>query len=373
MLFTDKITLDGTRRTGDGYLAGNARVARTGIQVYLGREVGKPEMDQVRVFRPEAEVFATDALRSFAHRPVTNDHPTEAVSARNWKQHSVGMTGDEIARDGTFVRVPMVVMDQAAIDAVEAGKRELSMGYSCDLDFTPGTTPDGDAYDAIQKNIRGNHLAIVAAGRAGPQCRIGDSWAVISTEQKDAHMTLKTVTVDGIPVEVTDQGATVITTLLGRIADAAKAKDTLVTDHATALAAKDAALAKKDAEIDALKAKVLDDAAIDARVQARGDLIAKAKAIVPGVVTDGKSDAEIRHAVVAAKIGDAAVKDKSAAYIDARFDVLVEDVKSADPVRGAIAGGLHAIDAQSTTGQAHSAMVTHLADAWKAPQIKGAA
>jgi hypothetical protein len=193
MLFTDKITLDGSRRTGDGYLAANARVARTGIQSYLGREVGKPDMASVKVYRPESEVFSTDALRSFAHRPVTNDHPPEAVSARNWKTHSVGMTGDEIARDGTFVRVPMVVMDQAAIDDVEAGKVELSMGYACDLDWTAGTTPEGEAYDAIQTNIRGNHLAIVAAGRAGPQCRIGDSWAAITTEQKDAPMSLKTV------------------------------------------------------------------------------------------------------------------------------------------------------------------------------------
>lgn len=370
MLFTDKITLDGTRRTGDGYLAANARVARTGIQIYAGREVGKPTMDMVRVYRPEAEVFATDALRSFAHRPVTNDHPPEAVGARNWKQHSVGMTGDEIARDGTFVRVPMVVMDQAAIDDVEAGKRELSMGYSCQLDWTAGTTPEGEAYDAIQTNIRGNHLAIVAAGRAGPQCRIGDSWAAITTEQKDAPMSLKTVTVDGIPVEVTDQGATVITTLLGRIADSNTAKDKLVTDHATALAAKDAELAKKDAEIDALKGKVLDDAALDARVRARGDLVAKAKAIAPGVVTDGKSDAEIRHAVVAAKVGDAAVAGKPAAYIDARFDILVEDVGSVDPVRNAISGGLATTD-QKPANTAHAAMVASLQDAWKTP-MKGA-
>ena len=183
-------------------------------------------------------------------------------------------------------------------------------------------------------------------------------------------MSLKMVTVDGIPVEVTDQGATVITTLLGRIADGNTAKDKLVTNHATALAAKDAELAKKDAEIDALKGKVLDDAALDARVRARGDLVAKAKAIAPGVVTDGKSDAEIRHAVVAAKVGDAAVAGKPAAYIDARFDILVEDVGSVDPVRNAISGGLATTD-QKPANTAHAAMVASLQDAWKTP-MKGA-
>lgn len=371
MLFTDKITLDGSRRTGDGYLAANARVARTGIQTYLGREVGKPDMATVKVFRPESEVFHTDALRSFAHRPVTNDHPPEAVSARNWKTHSVGMTGDEIARDGTFVRVPMVVMDQAAIDDVEAGKVELSMGYACDLDWTAGTTPEGEAYDARQTNIRGNHLAIVAAGRAGPQCRIGDSWAAIPPV-KDPHMTLKTVTVDGIPIEVTDQGATVITTLLGRISDAKTANDTLVRDHAAAIAAKDGELAKKDAEIDALKGKIVDGAALDALVQARGDLIAKAKAIAPDVVTDGKTDADIRRAVVVAKRGEGAIKDKSAAYVDAAFDILIDEFKPVDGLTRSISAGPRTTVDHQPVATAHAAMVTGLQDAWKTP-VKGAA
>ncbi|HEV7258945.1 MAG TPA: DUF2213 domain-containing protein [Bosea sp. (in: a-proteobacteria)] len=371
MLFTDKIALSGTRRTGDGYLVADARVARTGIQIYLGREVGRPDMEQVRVYRAPEQVFADEAMASFAHRPVTNDHPSEAVNAKNWKRYSVGQTGDEVKQDGKFLRIPMVVMDQAAIDDIEAGKSELSNGYGCDLDWTPGTTPEGEAYDAMQIRIRGNHVAIVKAGRAGPECRIGDSWAAITTEQKDAPMSLKTVTVDGIPVEVTDQGATVINTLLGRIADAGKAKDTLVADHEKALATKDADLAKKDAEIDALKAKVLDDAALDARVQARGDLVAKAKAIAPEVATDGKSDADIRRAVVTAKLGDAAVKDKPTAYIDARFDILAEDVKPSDPVRGVIKDG-PAPTAKTSVTDAHTAMVTGLQDAWKTP-TKGAA
>lgn len=184
-------------------------------------------------------------------------------------------------------------------------------------------------------------------------------------------MSLKTVTVDGIPVEVTDQGATVITTLLGRIADAKSAATQLTTDHATALATKDAELAKKDAEIDALKAKVLDDAAIDARVQARGDLVAKAKAIAADVATDGKTDADIRRAVVVAKLGDAAVKDKPAAYIDARFDILVEDAKGADPLRGTIKDGVKP-NTPATVHDAHNSYVTGLQDAWKTSQ-KGAA
>lgn len=187
-------------------------------------------------------------------------------------------------------------------------------------------------------------------------------------------MTLKTVTVDGIPIEVTDQGATVITTLLGRIADSKTANDKLVSDHAAAiaakdkdLAAKDGDLAKKDAEIDALKGKIVDGAALDALVQGRGDLVAKAKAIAPGVATDGKSDADIRKAVVAAKLGDEAVKDKAAAYIDARFDILAEDVKPADPdpVRRLSIDGLKQVgDARQQADAAWEKSVTNM-NAWR--------
>ena len=44
MNFTDIVTVAGTRRTGDGYLVADARIARTGIQTYSGVEIGRPEM-----------------------------------------------------------------------------------------------------------------------------------------------------------------------------------------------------------------------------------------------------------------------------------------------------------------------------------------
>lgn len=172
MKFTDTVVFDGSRRTEDGFLAGNVRVARTGIQVYRGWEVGRPDMQEVRVYRPEREVFHKDAMHSFSHRPVTLDHPDEMVTAKNWKQYAIGQTGDEVLRDGEFLRVPMVLMDAAAISAVEGGKRQLSMGYTCDLKWQDGVTPQGEKYDAVQTAIRGNHLAVVGAARGGAQLRI---------------------------------------------------------------------------------------------------------------------------------------------------------------------------------------------------------
>jgi hypothetical protein len=102
MKFTDAATVAGTRRTGDGYLVADARIARTGIQAYLGSEVGKPDMSMVKVYRPGAEVFAEDTLKSAAHRPVTNNHPLEMVTSDNWKKYAVGQTGDEIGESASI-------------------------------------------------------------------------------------------------------------------------------------------------------------------------------------------------------------------------------------------------------------------------------
>ncbi|WP_270374972.1 DUF2213 domain-containing protein [Marinicauda sp. Alg238-R41] len=335
MQLFDTLTLDGVRKTADGYLAAEVRAARAGIQTYLGAEVdpsGKrfaPD-SQVRVYRPESEVFNKDSLHSFAHRPVTLDHPPEAVTADNWRRYAVGQTGDEVVRDGEFVRVPMVLMDAAAIKAVEAGSRQLSMGYSTELKFEDGLTPQGEAYDAVQTALSMNHLAVVRRARGGPDLKIGDVEG-----EPDMPDNLKTVAVDGLSVSTTDQGAQAIAKLQAD-RDAARTEATEAKDeHAKALAAKDADLAKKDAEIDDLKAKVLDAAAMDAAVQKRADLIDRARKVAPKVETKGLTDAEIRKAVVTAVRGADAVKDKSDAYIDAAFDLLA-DAKPKNPLTSAI-------------------------------------
>src|SRR5579859_704988 len=171
----DTFVIDGVRRTDDGYLAAFAKVARTGIQTYRGSELGRPDLATVRVYRPPAEVFHADAMKSFAHRPVTLTHPKTMVNSKNWKRYAKGQTVGEVVRDGEYVRVPMVMMDAGLIDAYERnGIRELSMGYTCDLKWEPGTTPRGEVYDAIQTAIRGNHLAVVPTARGGDQLRIGD-------------------------------------------------------------------------------------------------------------------------------------------------------------------------------------------------------
>lgn len=391
MKITDSVALlDGARVTDAGYLEANARTARTGVQVYWGTEVGRPDLQVVNVYRDAAEVFSRRSLETFSKLPITVDHPAVMVDASNWREHSVGVTGDEVLRDGEFLRIGLKVTDAAAVQAVRDGKRELSVGYECVLVFEDGIAPDGTPYQARQTQITANHIAIVATGRAGPEVRIGDaaaSWGVTpigdarrETTKETRSMTTRTIMVDGLSVEMTDKDAQIVQRAIDglqkRVADAEAAQAKALADkdaaQSKALAAKDAtiaekdkALAAKDAEIDDLKGKALDAAALDKRVAQRADLIAKAKSVAPKVVTDGLDDAAIRKAAVAAVLGDAAIADKAEAYVDARFDILVEDAAKADPVRAAAlaAGGATAIT--DTRDSAHAAMVARMTGAYK--------
>ncbi|HEV2570299.1 MAG TPA: DUF2213 domain-containing protein [Beijerinckiaceae bacterium] len=357
MHLTDRVPLDDVRETADGYLVGDARIARAGIQVYAGHEVGRPALERVRVWRPEDEVFSAAAMASFAHRPVTDDHPVEPVSASNWKRHAVGMTGDQVARDGGFIRVPMILMDQGAIAAVRGGKRELSCGYSCDLRFEAGATPQGEVYDAIQSNIRGNHLAIVAAGRAGAICRFGDRDA-----RQEDQMKLQKVVLDGIVFDLPEVAAVAVTALQEELMEARSALGLQRRAH-------DKVLAARDAELEKLRNVEFDPLRMDELVAERAELIHRAKSIVTDLDVRGLDAPGIRRAVVAHVLGDGALVDRSDDYIEARFDLISE--RTGDPVRPVISNGIQGD--VSTVGKAHRGMVDFVQSAWKAPSQKGAA
>lgn len=362
MEITDCMTLDasGLAFTRDGFLTGDAKVSRAGnVQHYLGRELGLSGKSADRVFgvyRDPETVFEEDSMRSLVGRPVTRGHPPHGVTADNWKELTVGQVGGRVVRDGEHVVAPMAIMDAAAAKEVHDGARSLSAGYSVEIVRDEGIAPDGTEYQYRQASpLRFNHVAYLPDNnpRAG-NTRLGDAhWGTPIADEKrigDGRTQMRkdradipspkekpkmsdntrTILVDGLSVTCTDSGAQAIAKLQGQLKDADTANQRLVTDHAVAIADKDAAIAKLEAERDALQGKVLTDAALDARVQARADLLATAKAI-HDVDYTGKSDAEVRKTVVVAKLGDAAVAGKSEAYLDARFDILVEDAKK-DPV-----------------------------------------
>ena len=248
------------------------------------------------------------------------------------------------------------------------------MGYTMDLDHTPGVTPGGDAYDAVMTNLKMNHLAIVKAGRAGKECRVGDDaskWGVAPIIAKDKEpnpMATRQVIVDGMSVETTDQGAIALEKVIKDRAEAQTAHDAAVAAHDAAMAAKDAELAAKDAEIKKLTDAKLDDAAIDARVATRAKLIGDAAKIAADVKIDGLNDADARRAALVSVRGADAMTGKSDAYVEAAFDIAVEAADEA-PTHAATPNARQAImsrDAKGTNdASGYGAREKMLADAWK--------
>jgi hypothetical protein len=361
-IFTDSLIMDAKPRvTVDGYMVAMPKAARIGMQDYTGAELGRPDLKVVRVYRPEEEVFNKDSLGSFAHKPITIEHPPVLVDAGNWKKYASGQIGDEIARDGDFIRVPMMIADQKAIDAINAGKVELSMGYTCDIDFVDGTAPDGTAYNAVQRNIRGNHLAIVDSARGGSQLR------VIDYKPQETETMTHQVIVDGVSLQVAD--ATTAQLIAKALKDA-KAEVEKATTDKDALDKKisdmemesselkkqrDAEKTTNDSIIADLKTKLADaqsPAAIDSAVKARALVIDSAKKVLAAVVVDGKSDEEIKRQVVDAKLGDAA-KGWDAGKIDASFTALCAAGVAVDPYRKAVAdsSGVNLNDADAAYKQ----------------------
>jgi len=259
MFLYDRLNITTTEReyTDEGFLKVPARISRTGIQIYRAAEMGitdKEPNEPIKVFRPEEEVFSNSSLSSFANKPVTDNHPPELINAKNSKKFSVGHAGPEVIKDGDFAITTLYVTDADAIAKIESGKVELSNGYVADIDWTPGVTPDGETYDAIQRNIKGNHIAIVERGRAGPQCRVADNLPTDGDK-----VTMAKITIDGVDFEVTDQAAQAVGKLQVRLSDAEK--ETSEEEKKRKIKEDEMEEAKKEAKKseDSLQAK-LDDA-----------------------------------------------------------------------------------------------------------------
>lgn len=353
MKITDTFTIDAQpKRTTEGFLVANVRAVRTGIQQYMGAEIGRPDLGIVNVYRPPTEVFNRDSVNSFAGVTLTNNHPDEQVTADNWKDYAVGdvIAGGDALRDGEFMRLQIMVRDAATIKDVESGKNQLSAGYDAELEWIDGVTPDGLTYQAIQKNIRANHLSIVGAARGGNKLKIGDTKA----------MTTKNIFVDGLMVEVTDAAEAAINKLT-------RDRDTAVT----ALATKDTAIADLAKQVETLtgekavleqtvKDAQLTPEALNAAVAARTAVVDAAKKIVPTFDAGNKTDSEIKREVVKSRIGDRAVAMKDG-EIDGAFAMLTAGDTGNTTVRDSLgtldSNVVNIGDAQKRMEDAHAKMV----------------
>ena len=160
----DSIPLSDTYWTEEGYLIDKPIVTSVGIFEYRN-----PDGSTRRELRLPEHVFDKDSLASYRGKPVILTHRAGSVDKDNVDREHIGTILSEGMADGDDVRVEIIIHDTDIIK--QTGLRELSLGYSLDLDETPGTW-NGQHYDAIQTNIRINHLALVDKARAGEQARL---------------------------------------------------------------------------------------------------------------------------------------------------------------------------------------------------------
>lgn len=343
--------LDGPKLEPNGWLRADALISRTGIQIYR-----RGDGAERREFRPPGEVFDADALASFAMRPVTDDHPTDGLlTAENTTKYQRGTLGESIKRDGEKVRASLLVTDAELVRKILDGKRELSCGYTCDLDPTPGEF-QGQRYDCVQRNIRGNHVAVVDRGRAGPEVRLRldtDDAVSIRAERtqepgpgddrgrQETRQMVK-IKVDGIEVEVAnEQAAQLITRALAdRDAKADTAANELKKAREDSAAAEKTAKTEADglrARADVAESKVKDlekartDAAssLPALVQARVALERQARDVLGAdAKLDGKTDRQVKTDVIAKLGHDAKLDSESDVYVDGLYRGLLAGASS---------------------------------------------
>lgn len=160
-------------------------ITKVGVFDYHGSQLpGCPDPDRVyRVYRPEEELSDPEFLASLRLLPLVDDHTVLGSEDRGGTPAEAkgvhGTIGEALRFDSPYVRGNLKVWSEAMARKIDppAGsgvrKKELSLGYGCALDWTPGTF-GGVNYDVVQRRLRANHLALVKEGRMGPDVAVLD-------------------------------------------------------------------------------------------------------------------------------------------------------------------------------------------------------
>lgn len=162
-----------------------SHISKAGVNPYYGAEIpGWQDLGLVadkvyRLFRDPVELEKGSA--TFARLPILSKHVPVTVAAPQ-PDLIVGAIGSEVTFSAPYLDADLCVWDAAAIAGIETDEvRELSCGYRYDAVMTPGVY-EGQEYDGVMTNIRGNHLALVPVGRAGSDVVVSDHNPFVSKE-----------------------------------------------------------------------------------------------------------------------------------------------------------------------------------------------
>ena len=325
LLFDDRQTFTFKIDKTTGFLTAPVKLARTGIQDYMGFELGLKDraFEKIGVLRSSEEVLHPDSIKSFANLVVTDDHPPEYVTVDNVKKLQKGQVSG-VVKNGEGLSGIVTITDKDQIKKVNAGKVEVSVGYSNDLKKESGVL-DGEKYEFVQTNIRANHLAIVDAGRCGPSCRL-------TTDHNKKEKVMLNITIDGIQYTVEDVqlGQAIQKQQKDHDAEIEGFKKKLSEEEEEKKKLK-AEKDKADAEKDAAEKDKVSDVDLNKLVTDRAELLTTAKSILGDKMPEcSDSPLEIKTAVINHVLPDMKLDGKSQEYINAAFDMALKKVDKAD-------------------------------------------
>ena len=190
-------------RTPQGGAIIPARLTTSGLVRYV-----QSDGTVVTEYRSPEEVNDPESLATLAHIPVTLEHPG-LVDRGNFREHTRGhVAGDSIQPQAPFITGNVVVQDGELLDDIAAKRRtQLSPGYNCVIDPTPGVTPQGEPFDRQQRKIRYNHVAVTVKGRQGPGVALrldsegnfaGESTGELQPRSEGNTIIMRKVTINGV-------------------------------------------------------------------------------------------------------------------------------------------------------------------------------
>ena len=161
----------------DGHMhISESPISKAGVNPYRGNEIPGWQslgLDPNRIYQLLRDPEELEkAAATFEGKPLHESHRPQTANDHD-KQPVVGSVNN-VRWDAPYLKAALHVWDGDAIDGIKSNEqREVSSGYRYDPDMTPGVF-EGTPYDGIMRNIRGNHVALVSKGRAGPDVVVGD-------------------------------------------------------------------------------------------------------------------------------------------------------------------------------------------------------
>lgn len=158
------------------WLIENNPISKEGVFPYLGKTIS-PQLEPNKiynVYRPFNEISKEDTLKSFDGVPFINGHEMIGENFTPYDKRTADGVLMNVKADNGMLYGDLKIFSEDMKSKIQAGKKELSLGYKCDYQLCKGVF-NGIEYDAIQTNLRGNHIALVDKGRMGNDVRVYDN------------------------------------------------------------------------------------------------------------------------------------------------------------------------------------------------------